>query len=122
MSQPFHQSIKFQMLVNIIFKKNIATIHLNRSRTILFKKYTKISLKIKRVVMRSMITWEIFFNKIILQMESLKGIHTKQLNFQILYKTHSKVKTHIHKSKKTAISKQQRAEDQRKIFSQSQSK
>lgn len=83
MSQLFLPLIKFQMLVNIIFKKNIATIHLSRSLNILFKKYTKTSLKIKRVVTRYMIKWEILFNKIILQteMESLKGTHTKQPNF-----------------------------------------
>jgi hypothetical protein len=98
--------------------------HLNRSLSILFKKYTKTSLKIKRVVTRYMITREILFNKIILQteMEFLKGTHTKQPNFQTLYRTHLKVRTHMHKSKKTAISKQQKAEDQRKIFSQSQLK
>ena len=124
MSQHFHPLIKFQMLVNIIFKKNIATMHLNRSLSILFKKYTKTSLKIKRVVTRYMIKWEILFNKIILQteMESPKGTHTKQPNFQTLYRTHLKVRTHTHKSKKTAISKQQKAEDHRKIFSQSQLK
>jgi hypothetical protein len=124
MSQLFLPLIKFQMLVNIIFKKNIATIHLSRSLSILFKKYTKTSLKIKRVITRYMIKWEILFNKIILQteMESLKGTHTKQPNFQTLYRIHSKVRTHTHKSKKTAISKQQKAEDQRKIFSRSQLK
>ena len=108
------------MQVNTIFKKNTTIIIILKCSHInLFNKYTKTFLKInkkaRKLVVRAMITKELFFNNktALMEMEFIMGIHTKLHSFKILFKTHLKVKINISKNRtKITISKQLRANGQ----------
>jgi len=74
--------------VNITSKKNtLPIIHSKHRQICLFNKSTKISLKIKKTVIKIpviyMTIWQILINKIAIQMESdyHTDTHTKQHNF-----------------------------------------
>ena len=67
------------------------------------------------MVVRAMITKELFFNNktALMETEFIMGIHTKLHSFKILFKTHLKVKINISKNRtKITISKQLRANGQ----------